>query len=128
MAIKHITHICVYVRDQDQALDWYTEKLGFKICDDNSEMVPGFRWLTVSPDADSATQMVLMPAGTDADQARIGANGICVLGTDDCRGDCAALAARGVEVVEQPSTVPWGVSAIFKDLYGNPYNLVEAHF
>lgn len=125
MAIKHITHISVYVHDQDEALAWYTEKLGFKVCDDNSELVPDFRWLTISPSDDSSTQMVLMPLQKEGDEARVGTNGMCVLGTDSCRDDCEELEKRGVDIVDPPMEVPWGISAIIKDLYGNPYNLVE---
>ncbi|ANG62248.1 hypothetical protein A8C75_06915 [Marinobacterium aestuarii] len=125
MTIKSVTHLSVFVRDQDEALDWYRDKFGFVVCDDNSDFMPGFRWLTVAPMQGGWPQLVLMPPMQEGDQARIGANGFCVLASDDCRADCELLRARGVRVAEEPSEVPWGVSAIVLDLYGNPYNLVQ---
>jgi predicted enzyme related to lactoylglutathione lyase len=91
---------------------------------DNSKLVPELRWLTVSPAGNRDTQIVLMPARNDDEKSRVGSNLITVLNTDDCRGDMARLAANGVEIVEAPAEVPWGVSGVIRDLYGNPYNLV----
>ncbi|MDH3688762.1 MAG: VOC family protein [Gammaproteobacteria bacterium] len=125
MGIQHITHVSVYVRDQDEALIWYTRKLGFKVCDDNSDLVPGFRWLTISPPGDDSTRIVLMPVCEERDEVRIGNNGMCVLATDNCREDSRILEKRGVKIVDPPTDLPWGISAIISDLYGNPYNLVE---
>ena len=127
MAITQITHITLYVHDQDEALSWYCDKFGFEKCMDDSEFIPGFRWLTISPAGNSATQYVLMPAMAEEDKSRVGSNAISVLATDDCEGDYKLLGSRGVELVDAPSKLPWGISAIVKDLYGNPYNLVEAN-
>ncbi|UTW13854.1 VOC family protein [Marinobacterium rhizophilum] len=125
MAIQSVSHLAVYVRDQAEALAWYRDKFNFAVCDDNSDFMPGFRWLTVAPQAGGWPQLVLMPPMQDGDEARIGGNGFCVLATDDCRGDCEQLRARGVRIVEEPGEVPWGISAVVLDLYGNPYNLVQ---
>ena len=124
MTITRISHLTVYVDDQDEALRWYQDNLGFEGCMDNSEVVPEMRWLTVSPAGNRDTQIVLMPARNDDEKSRVGSNLITVLNTDDCRGDMARLAANGVEIVEAPAEVPWGVSGVIRDLYGNPYNLV----
>ena len=124
MTITRISHLTVYVDDQDEALRWYQDNLGFEGCMDNSEVVPELRWLTVSPAGNRDTQIVLMPARNDDEKSRVGSNLITVLNTDDCRGDVARLAAKGVEIVEAPAEVPWGVSGVIRDLYGNPYNLV----
>ncbi|MCH2356095.1 MAG: VOC family protein [Pseudomonadales bacterium] len=124
MTITRISHLTVYVDDQDEALRWYQDNLGFEGCMDNSEVVPELRWLTVSPAGNRDTQIVLMPARNDDEKSRVGSNLITVLNTDDCRGDMARLAANGVEIVEAPAEVPWGVSGVIRDLYGNPYNLV----
>ena len=124
MTITRISHLTVYVHDQDEALRWYRENLGFEVCMDDSKLVPALRWLTVSPAGNRDTQIVLMPARNDDERSRVGSNLITVLNTDDCRGDMARLAANGVEIVEAPGEVPWGVSGIIRDLYGNPYNLV----
>ena len=124
MTITRISHLTVYVHDQDEALCWYQDNLGFEVCMDDSKLVPELRWLTISPAANRDTQIVLMPARNDDERSRVGSNLITVLNTDDCRGDMARLAANGVEIVEAPGEVPWGVSGIIRDLYGNPYNLV----
>ena len=124
MTITRISHLTVYVDDQDEALRWYQDNLGFEVCMDNSKLVPELRWLTVSPAGNRDTQIVLMPARNDDEKSRVGSNLITVLNTDDCRGDMARLAANGVEIVEVPAEVPWGVSGVIRDLYGNPYNLV----
>ena len=124
MTITRISHLTVYVDDQDEALRWYQDNLGFEVCMDDSKLVPELRWLTVSPAGNRNTQIVLMPARNDDERSRVGSNLITVLNTDDCRGDMARLAANGVEIVEAPGEVPWGVSGIIRDLYGNPYNLV----
>ena len=124
MTITRISHLTVYVDDQDEALRWYQDNLGFEGCMDNSEVVPELRWLTVSPAGNRDTQIVLMLARNDDEKSRVGSNLITVLNTDDCRGDMARLAANGVEIVEVPAEVPWGVSGVIRDLYGNPYNLV----
>ena len=124
MTITRISHLTVYVDDQDEALRWYQDNLGFEVCMDNSKLVPELRWLTVSPADNRDTQIVLMPARNDDEKSRVGSNLITVLNTDDCRGDMARLAANGVEIVEAPAEVPWGVSGVIRDLYGNPYNLV----
>ena len=124
MTITRISHLTVYVDDQDEALRWYQDNLGFEGCMDNSEVVPELRWLTVSPAGNRDTQIVLMPARNDDEKSRVDSNLITVLNTDDCRGDMARLAANGVEIVEAPAEVPWGVSGVIRDLYGNPYNLV----
>ncbi len=124
MTITRISHLTVYVDDQDEALRWYQDNLGFEVCMDNSKLVPELRWLTVSPAGNRDTQIVLMPARNDDEKSRVGSNLITVLNTDDCRGDMARLAANGVEIVEAPAEVPWGGSGVIRDLYGNPYNLV----
>lgn len=124
MTITRISHLTIYVDDQDEALRWYQDNLGFEVCMDNSKLVPELRWLTVSPAGNRDTQIVLMPARNDDEKSRVGSNLITVLNTDDCRGDMARLVANGVEIVEAPAEVPWGVSGVIRDLYGNPYNLI----
>jgi len=90
--------------------------------------VPNFRWLTVSPENDKSTQIVLMPTLKPGDETRIGNNPTCVLRVEDCHKDCEQLKQRGVNIIDPPMEVAWGISAIIADLYGNPYNLVEARF
>ena len=124
MTINRISHITVYVLDQDVALAWYQQKLGFEVCMDNDAVVAGMRWLTVCPQGNAATQFVLMLVREESDMSRVGTNLMTVLGSNDCIGDMARLAREGVEIVGPPEEVPWGISGVIRDLYGNPYNLV----
>ena len=91
---------------------------------DNDKLVPQLRWLTISPAGNKDTQIVLMPVRNEDEKSRVGTNLITVLNSDDCRGDMLRLEANGVEIVETAADVPWGVSGVIRDLYGNPYNLV----
>lgn len=124
MTITRVSHITVYVPSQPEALAWYRDRLGFQVCMDNNDMEPSRRWLTVSPVGNFSTQFVLALAGNDEERARIGTNPMTVLQTDECRSEIARLHEAGVEIVEAPVTLPWGLSAIIRDPYGNPYNLV----
>lgn len=126
MAINRISHITVYVTDQEEALAWYRDKLGFEVCMDNDVVVSGMRWLTVCPPGNTATQITLVLARDEADKSRVGKNLMTVLSSTDCLGDMARLAREGVEIIGPPEEVPWGISGIISDLYGNPYNLVGA--
>ncbi|NYE56484.1 VOC family protein [Carboxydothermus ferrireducens] len=122
-----LSHVTLFVRDQEEALAWYTEKLGFVKREDNN-FGHGVRWLTISPANQPEIEFVLFkPFGEKAEEQLklVGKNGTWVFLTSDCRKTCEELAARGVEIVSPPQEVPWGVSALFKDLYGNIYNLVE---
>lgn len=124
MAIRSVTHISIYVTDQDEALAWYQDKLGFEVCMDNDAMLPGTRWLTICPAGNQATQLVLMLAGSEEEKTRVGTNLMTVLSTNNCIGDMAMLARQEVEIVSPPEELPWGMSGVIRDLYGNPYNLV----
>lgn len=120
--IEALTHVTVYVEDHDEAMEWYRDKLGFVVRSD--EKFDGGRWLTVSPHRDSPVEFVLMEPD-EPDAGVVGMGTMWVVRTSDCRGAAEALMDRGVEFVSGPEEVPWGVSAIFQDLYGNPYNLLE---
>lgn len=124
MTIGRISHITVYVKDQEEALSWYCDMLGFEVCMDNNSVVPDLRWLTVSPAGNRDTQIVLLPARNEEEELRIGTNLVTVLNSDDCRADMQRLESAGVQIVETAEEVPWGVSGVIRDLYGNPYNLV----
>ena len=125
MTINGITHVTLFVEDQQHALDWYVDKRGFKVVMDNSDVVPSLRWLTVSPTSNPAMQVVLLQAHSAEEKSRVGTNLMTVLSTDDCVAEAKSLKAKGGEIVDPPSEGPWGVSCIIRAPYGNPYNLVE---
>ena len=117
--IDRIVCITVAVRDQDEALEWFTSKLGFRKRTDMPG--PGIRFLTVSPANQPELQVILASWFPDL----IGKNPTAVLNTEDCRATYADLKARGVEFTEPPQTRPFGLQAVFKDLYGNSYALLQ---
>jgi len=123
--ITNITHTSIYVPDQDEAASWYREKLGFVVREDDAHTIPGFRWLAISPEGNDSVKLAIFKATAEEQRKKIGTNTICVLATADCRDTVRTLESRGVKILTQPEDFPWGVSAVFADLYGNLYNLVE---
>lgn len=129
--ITEVTHATVLVEDTDEAIEWYTDVLGFELRTDE-EFAPGVRWVTVAP-GDGGTELVLQEpdeAFHGADRAAemraaVGRGTTTVLAVDDCRETVRNLEERGVEVTAEPEAVPWGLHATVVDLYGNPFNLVE---
>ena len=118
-AIDRVSTVTIAVADQEEALAWYTEKLGFeKKVDVRS---PQFRWLTVAPPQQVDVEFLLASWFPD----HIGKNATWVLSTRDCRGGYEELKAKGVEFSQKPEVRPWGIEAIFADLYGNKYALVQ---
>lgn len=129
--ITRISHITLLVRDQDEALAWYTGKLDFEKRVD-TVFDRGFRWLTVAPRGQAHPQIVLQKPvpelhgeGWKELMRHVGLGTACVLETDDCRRDYRELSARGVKFTGAPQDMFWGVQAVFSDLYGNPFVLVE---
>jgi len=118
-AFDRVSTVTIAVADQDEALTWYTQKLGFEKKMDVSS--PQFRWLTVAPPQQIEVEFLLASWFPD----RIGKNATWVLSTRDCQGGYEELKARGVEFSQKPELRPWGIEAIFTDLYGNKYALVQ---
>jgi len=122
--ITGLSVVTLPVRDQDEALKFYTEKLGFEKRDDNSTLVPGFRWLTITPKGQEAPLINLFKAEGDLAE-EIGHLRTWMFSTDDCQKTYETLVERGVKFKETPQTRPYGVEAMFEDLYGNTFGLIE---
>ena len=128
--ISKVMRITLVVGNQEEALNWYTEKLGFRKRAD-FPMGPNGRWITMAPPDDTDLEIVLQPPdwfqGEERQRkaAQIGQNPTMVLRVDDCRATCAELKARGVEVAGPPEQAPWGLQAVVKDLYGNDLVLLQ---
>lgn len=129
--IERLSHVSLVVRDQQEALEWFTDKLGFEVAAD--EPFPGGegRWLTIAPPNQTELEIVLEPlgwglSGDDPEEKEqiIGRNGF-VFAVDNLERTIERLRGKGVEVVSEPEEVPWGYSALIEDLYGNTHNLVE---
>jgi catechol 2,3-dioxygenase-like lactoylglutathione lyase family enzyme len=133
--IRRLSHTTVYVLDQDEALKFYRDKMGFEVRTD-ATMDNGFRWLTVGPKAQPELEIVLMKVAEgpmcDAATARAlrelvtkGAFGIGAFETDNCRATYAELKARGVEFKGPPEERFYGVEAVGKDNSGNWFSMTQ---
>jgi lactoylglutathione lyase len=123
MALGQVTHVTIYVSDQEAAKDFYAGKLGFEVTSDQ-QFGPGMRWLTVRPRAGGAN-IALWPGDAPMGGGRIGGFTGVVLHCDDLDATYAELSARGVTFPEPPKDVPWGRDATLADTDGNEINIVQ---
>ncbi len=130
-----ITITPMYVTDQDQALAFYTEKLGFEV-ETDMDFGP-MRWLTVQLPKDPARQVLLQRIGDTTPTAgpetaellreltERGGSSWMILGTDDCYATYQQLVERGVEIVEEPTERPYGVDMAIRDPFGNQIRITQ---
>ena len=123
--ITKVTHASIWVKDQDEALKFYRDTLGFKVVSDNATSMPGYRWLTVAPPQQDEFELVLNLATTPEQLAGVGRQGIFVFASNDIHADYAALKAKDVKIQNEPRENPWGSDFIFEDLYGNDFDVVQ---
>ena len=132
-----IANAQLWVHDQDEALDFYTRKLGFEVRSDVTLPEMGnFRWLSVGPAGQDDVSIVLMAIpgppvmdGPTAEQVRElmgkGFAGTVFLTTEDCQASYDELRARGVEFTEEPTERPYGIDSGFRDPSGNAFRLTQ---
>jgi catechol 2,3-dioxygenase-like lactoylglutathione lyase family enzyme len=136
--LKQLTNVQVWVHDQDEALAFYTDKLGLELRDDVTVPEMGnFRWLTVGvpgqPDVAITLMAVPGPPVFDAEtrdqikalMAKGAATGL-FFATDDCRASYEELQSHGVEFQQEPTEQPYGVDAGFRDPSGNQMRMVQS--
>ena len=134
--LNQLANVQVWVNDQDEALAFYTDKLGFEVREDVTVPELGnFRWLSVGvPGQDVAIVLMAVPGAPvfdDETRQQIldllakGAAGGLFFTTEDCRASYQELAARGVEFTQEPTEQPYGVDAGFRDPSGNQFRMVE---
>ena len=117
-------HVTIHVRDQELALHFYVDVLGFEQITDNT-FGPGMRWLVVAPKGQSQPHIVLNKAFDVETEARIGKLSGWVFHTTDCRATYTDLRAKGVKFTETPTAYKWGIQALFEDPYGNQFVLLQ---
>jgi catechol 2,3-dioxygenase-like lactoylglutathione lyase family enzyme len=135
--LKQLTHAQVWVHDQDEALAFYTEKLGLELREDVTMPELGdFRWLSVGvpgqPDV-SITLMAIPGAPVFDEETRKqiqtlmakGASGGLFFAVDDCRASYDELKGRGVEFLQEPTEQPYGIDAGFRDPSGNQFRMAQ---
>ena len=135
--LKQLTNVQVWVHDQDEALAFYTDKVGLELRDDVTVPELGnFRWLTVGPVDQPDIAVVLMPIPgppvfepeTTAqlqDLVAKGASGGLFFATDDIQGTYEELKGKGVEFTQEPTKQPYGVDAGFRDPSGNQIRVIQ---
>jgi catechol 2,3-dioxygenase-like lactoylglutathione lyase family enzyme len=125
---QKIAHVAVVVHDYDEAIGFYTQRLGFELLED-TPLEPGKRWVLVAPPDKAGTAILLARAVSDEQRSRVGdqtgGRVFLFLHTDDFWRDYHALKARGVVFVREPREEAYGIVAVFEDLYGNRWDLLE---
>ena len=135
--LKQLANVQVWVHDQDEALAYYTEKLGLELREDVTVPEMGnFRWLSVGVPGQDDVAIVLMavpgpPVFEEETRAQIhallakGASGGLFFTTDDCRATYEELKGRGVEFTQEPTEQPYGIDAGLRDPSGNQFRMVQ---
>lgn len=133
--IRRMSHATIFVKDQEEALVFYRDKLGLQVHTD-AMIGEDFRWLTMKTKDDPDFEIILMEpkAGMLMDDETAnklreiidkGVLGAGVFNTDDCRATYDEMKARGVEFVSEPAERPYGVEAVFRDNSGNWFSLTQ---
>ena len=121
--------VALLVRDYDEALDFYTRALGFELVEDTPVPEQGKRWVVVRPPGSRGACLLLARAGNEAQLQHVGSQTggrvFLFLYTDDLRRDHARFVANGVRFVREPQQQPHGEVAVFADLYGNLWDLIQ---
>ena len=127
--IQSVVHIALVVHDYDEAIEFYTKKLHFTLIEDTYQPEQDKRWVVVSPPGSSGTTILLARASKPEQTSFIGnqAGGrvFLFLGTDDFWRDYNEMIEKGIEFVREPKEQSYGVVAVFKDLYGNLWDLIQ---
>ncbi len=125
-----IAHVALVVRDYDEAIAFFTEKLGFTLVEDTYQPEQDKRWVIVAPAGSSGGATLLLARATTPEQTRCignqtGGRVFLFLATDDFWRDYHRLRAAGVRFVRPPAAESYGTVAVFEDLYGNRWDLVQ---
>ena len=127
-----LAHVALVVRDYDEAIAYFTEKLSFQVVEDSpskDRLGHDKRWVLVAPPGSQGTSLLLARASNDEEASRIGnqtgGRVFLFLHTDDFLRDYRAMTARGVKFVREPREEPYGTVAVFEDLYGNKWDLLQ---
>jgi catechol 2,3-dioxygenase-like lactoylglutathione lyase family enzyme len=124
-----IAHIALLVRDYDEAIRFYVEKLNFTLVEDSDQPEQSKRWVVIAPPGSQGATLLLAKASSPEQEVCVGhqAGGrvFLFLSTDDFWRDYHHMVAAGVSFVREPSVAPYGTVAVFEDLYGNRWDLLQ---
>ena len=125
-----ILHVALVVRDYDEAIAFYCEKLHFTLVEDTYQPEQDKRWVLVAPPGSSGTTLLLARAATPEQEDFIGRQTggrvFLFLRTDDFWRDFNEMRASGINFVREPKEAPYGTVAVFEDLYGNLWDLIQS--
>ncbi len=125
---QHIAQIALVVSDYDEAIEFYIQKLHFKLLED-TDLNAGKRWVRIAPPGSAGCCLLLAKAVTDEQLSRVGnqtgGRVFLFLYTDDIKRDYQNLLEQNIRIVREPSVEPYGTVAVFADLYGNLWDLIE---
>jgi len=126
---QSITHIALVVRDYDEAISFFTQKLDFTVLDDTFQPGQNKRWVVIAPPGSHGTTILLARASTPEQESCIGSQTggrvFLFLSTDDFWRDYRKMVSMGIEFTREPKAAEYGTVAVFKDLYGNLWDLIE---
>ena len=126
---QSIAHIALVVRDYDEAIEFFTTKLDFTLVQDIYQPAQDKRWVVVAPPGCAGSTLLLARASTTGQEAFIGNQSggrvFLFLSTDDFWRDYEEMSKRGITFVREPKTEDYGTVAVFEDLYGNLWDLIE---
>lgn len=126
---QSIVHMALVVRDYDEAIDFYTKTLRFTLVEDTYQPEQDKRWVVVAPPGSDGATLLLARASTPEQEAFVGdqtgGRVFLFLSTDDFWRDYNEMIERGVKFVREPKTESYGIVAVFEDLYGNLWDLLQ---
>ncbi len=126
---RSIIHVALVVRDYDEAIEFYCRKLHFKLVEDSYQPQQDKRWVVVAPPGSGGTNLLLARASTVEQEARVGRQTggrvFLFLSTDDFWRDFSEMRSAGIKFVREPKNEAYGTVAVFEDLYGNLWDLIE---
>jgi len=129
MMRQAIVHVALVVRDYDEAIEFFCNKLRFTLVEDTYQPEQDKRWVVVAPPGSSGATLLLARASTPEQVAAIGnqtgGRVFLFLATDDFRRDYEEMRTAGVRFVREPTNAPYGTVAVFQDLYGNLWDLIQ---
>lgn len=126
---QSIVHIALVVRDYDEAIEFYTKRLHFTLVEDTYQPEQDKRWVVVAPPGSTGTTLLLARASTSEQESFVGNQSggrvFLFLNTDDFCRDYDDMVSNGIKFVREPKKETYGMVAVFEDLYGNLWDLVE---
>jgi catechol 2,3-dioxygenase-like lactoylglutathione lyase family enzyme len=127
---QSIIHVALVVRDYDEAIDFFCNKLHFTLIEDTYQPEQDKRWVLVAPPGSIGAQLLLARASTPEQESFIGNQSggrvFLFLKTDDFWRDYEGMCASGIQFIREPKVEAYGTVAVFEDLYGNKWDLIQA--